>query len=162
MPAGETPASHLRTLTERGCARRWPGGAPARRARSDRARIAPDRRAQVRAVLSHRARCRAVRPLAEHPLPGPGLGGQLGGLLLPADHRSGSLAHGDAVRALHLQGAQRAARHRRRFRARAPRRGDPIHLSQIRPGTRGSGGHRHLLPARAAPCATSARHWDTI
>jgi len=28
VPAGETPASHLRALTERGCARRWPGGAP--------------------------------------------------------------------------------------------------------------------------------------
>ena len=28
VPAGETPASHLRTLTERGCAKRWPGGAP--------------------------------------------------------------------------------------------------------------------------------------
>src|ERR1039457_5437590 len=28
VPAGETPTSHLRTLTERGCARRWPGGPP--------------------------------------------------------------------------------------------------------------------------------------
>ena len=28
VPAGETPAGHLRALTERGCARRWPGGAP--------------------------------------------------------------------------------------------------------------------------------------
>jgi error-prone DNA polymerase len=28
VPAGETPASHLRTLTERGCARRWPAGVP--------------------------------------------------------------------------------------------------------------------------------------
>jgi error-prone DNA polymerase len=33
VPAGETPASHLRTLTERGCVRRWPAGAsPAVRA----------------------------------------------------------------------------------------------------------------------------------
>jgi error-prone DNA polymerase len=29
VPAGETPASHLRALTMRGCAYRWPGGAPA-------------------------------------------------------------------------------------------------------------------------------------
>ncbi len=29
VPAGETPTSHLRALTERGCARRWPGGVPA-------------------------------------------------------------------------------------------------------------------------------------
>ena len=28
VPAGETPTGHLRALTERGCARRWPGGAP--------------------------------------------------------------------------------------------------------------------------------------
>ncbi|HUC61328.1 MAG TPA: error-prone DNA polymerase, partial [Alphaproteobacteria bacterium] len=29
VPAGETPTSHLRRLTEEGCAKRWPGGAPA-------------------------------------------------------------------------------------------------------------------------------------
>jgi error-prone DNA polymerase len=29
VPAGETPTSHLRRLTERGCAKRWPGGVPA-------------------------------------------------------------------------------------------------------------------------------------
>jgi len=28
VPAGETPTSHLRNLTERGCAKRWPAGAP--------------------------------------------------------------------------------------------------------------------------------------
>ncbi|MHB8476731.1 MAG: error-prone DNA polymerase [Steroidobacteraceae bacterium] len=28
VPAGATPASHLRALTMRGCARRWPAGAP--------------------------------------------------------------------------------------------------------------------------------------
>ena len=28
VPAGETPTSHLRTLVERGCAKRWPRGAP--------------------------------------------------------------------------------------------------------------------------------------
>jgi error-prone DNA polymerase len=30
VPAGETPASHLRRLTEAGLARRWPGGTPAK------------------------------------------------------------------------------------------------------------------------------------
>ncbi len=29
VPAGETPTSHLRKLTERGCAKRWPAGVPA-------------------------------------------------------------------------------------------------------------------------------------
>jgi hypothetical protein len=33
-----------------------------------------------------------------------------------------------AVRALHLEGAQRAAGHRRRLRARAARGGHPVHL----------------------------------
>ena len=28
VPAGETPTSHLRTLTERGCVERWPAGPP--------------------------------------------------------------------------------------------------------------------------------------
>src|SRR3984957_16479293 len=28
VPAGETPTSHLRSLTEKGCAKRWPAGAP--------------------------------------------------------------------------------------------------------------------------------------
>ncbi len=28
VPAGETPGSHLRALTEKGCAKRWPAGAP--------------------------------------------------------------------------------------------------------------------------------------
>jgi error-prone DNA polymerase len=29
VPAGATPTTHLRELTERGCAKRWPGGVPA-------------------------------------------------------------------------------------------------------------------------------------
>jgi error-prone DNA polymerase len=38
-----------------------------------------------------------------HPLPGPRLGGQLRGLLLPRHHRGRSGAHGAAVRALHFR-----------------------------------------------------------
>ena len=69
------------------------------------------------------------------------------------------VAHGHAVRALHLQGTQRAAGHRRGFRARAARRGDPIHLRQIRPRARRARRHRHLLPAaqRAARCGQGVR-----
>ena len=146
-------------LTERGCARRWPAGAPAAVREWDRARARAHRRTQVRAVLSHRARRGPVRPLAEHPLPGPRLGRQFDGVLLPGNHRSGSLAHVDAVRALHLQGAQRASRYRRGLRARAARGGDPVHLSQVRPRARRPGGDRHLLsPAkRASRCRQGAR-----
>ena len=91
-------------------------------------------------------------------MPGPRFRGQFGGVLLPGNHRGGSLAHGHAVRAFHFQGAQRAPRHRRGFRAREARRGHPVHLSQVRPRTRGTGGHRHFLSStqRAARCRQGA------
>ena len=98
-------------------------GAPADRLRAD-----PDRGAGLRALFPHRPRHRRLRPIAGHPVPGTGLGGQLGGLLLPGDHRGGPGAHGDAVRALHLPRARRAPGHRRGLRAPAPRGGDPVHL----------------------------------
>ena len=50
------------------------------------------------------------------------------GLLLPRHHRGRSGAHGPAVRALPVARARRAARHRSRHRARAPRGGDPARL----------------------------------
>ena len=57
-----------------------------------------------------------VLPRAGHPLPGPRLGGELGGLLLPRHHGRRPGAHGPAVRALPLQRARRAPRHRSRHR----------------------------------------------
>jgi hypothetical protein len=51
-----------------------------------------------------------------------------------------------AVRALHLEGAQRAARHRRRLRAPAARRGHPVHLPEVRPHPRRAGGGGDQLP----------------
>ena len=114
---------------------------------------------RLRALLPHRAR---HRPLCarepRHPLPGPRLGGQLGGLLLAsASPRSIPAQRRPAVRALHLDRAQRAARHRRRFRARAARGGDPVHLRQIRPRPRRRSRRRSSATARAARCARSAR-----
>ena len=79
-------------------------------------------------------------------MPGAGLGGQLGGLLLPRDHRGGPRAHRGPVRALHLQGAPRAPRHRCRFRARAPRGRDPVPLREVRPRARRPHRHRDHLP----------------
>jgi error-prone DNA polymerase len=60
-----------------------------------------------------------------------------------------------ALRALHLPRAQRAARHRRGFRARPARRSHPVHLRQIRPRPGRPGRHRDPLPPRSA-CATWA------
>ena len=59
VPAGATPTSHLRELTEQGCSAAMAGGRAAGRAREHRTRIAFDRRAQIRAVLSDRARRRS-------------------------------------------------------------------------------------------------------
>ncbi len=65
-----------------------------------------------------------------------------------------------AVRALHQQGAQRAAGHRRRLRARAARRGHPVPLRQVRPRPRGADGRGHHLPAevRDPRCGQGAGH----
>ena len=60
---------------------------PARRGRRrPAARARPDREARLRALLPDRERHRALRPVEGHPLPGPGIGGQLGGLLRARDH----------------------------------------------------------------------------
>ena len=64
---------------------------------------------------------------------GRGVGRQLGGLLCARHHRGRSRANEHAVRALHLAGAQRAARHRRRLRAPAARGSHPVHLCEVRP-----------------------------
>ena len=86
-----------------------------------------------------------VLPRAEHLVSGARLGGQLGGLLLPRHHRHRSGAHGPVVRALLVDGARRAARHRSRHRARAPRRSDPARLREVRAHPRGDGGQRDPL-----------------
>ena len=112
---------------------RFGRGDAARRAHDDRARAHADRRARLRALLPHRPRRRCIRALARHPVPGPRLGGELGRLLRARHHRSRSRALFDAVRALHLEGAQRAARHRRRLRAPAARGSDAIRLRQVWP-----------------------------
>ena len=110
------------------------------------ARTAADRRLPLRDVLPDGARHRAVCARAQDPVPGPGLGRQFRGLLLPAHHGSGSGPRQPAVRALHQQGAQGAAGHRRRLRARAARGGDPVHLPQVRPRPRRDRRRRGDLP----------------
>jgi hypothetical protein len=65
-----------------------------------------------------------------------------------------------AVRAFHQRRAQRAARHRHRLRAPAPRRGHPVHLPQVRPPPRRADRRGHQLPAaqRAARRGARAGH----
>ncbi len=129
-------------------------------ARADRARARADRRAALRGLLPDRLRHRPLRAHGRHPVPGPRVGGQLGRVLRARHHRGRPGAHVDAVRALHLEGAQRAARHRRRLRASAARGGDPVHLREVRARPRRARRDGHLLPAawcvsRRRPCAGS-------
>ncbi|CAB4392224.1 unnamed protein product [Rhizophagus irregularis] len=87
-------------------------------------------------------------------------GGQLGGVLLPRHHRGRPGAVRTAVRTVHFARAQRAARHRRRLRAPAPRRSHPVHLQQVRAHARGagSGGHQLQAEKRAARQRAGAGH----
>ena len=61
---------------------------------------------------------------------GRGSAAQFRRLLLPRHHRGRPEPRQPSLRALHLAEPQRAARHRRRFRARAARGGDAVHLQK--------------------------------
>jgi error-prone DNA polymerase len=151
VPAGQTPASYLAAAHGCGpCAALREGGLPARRARADRARARADRRASLRALLPDGARHRRVRPLARDPVPGTRLGGKLGRLLRTRHHRGRSFADEHVVRALPVEGAQRAARHRRRLRAPAARGSDAVRLRKIWPRPRGARGDAHHLRPKSA------------
>ena len=148
IPEGHTADSWLRVLAERGFAERYAGVPHERRgARAARARAAGHRREGLRRLLRHRPRHRRLRPRAADPLPGPGLGGQLGGLLRPRHHRGRRGLLPAAVRALHLRAPRRGARHRRRLRLRPARGGHPVGLRHLRPPQRRAGRQRHRLPA---------------
>ena len=136
VPGGRTPHDELARLAHAGAAERYPKGVPAKIA----AKIAHElaligqlgyapyfltvhdivRFAQGRGILCQ----------------GPGLGGQLGDLLLPRHHGGRSQPHRSLVRALRQRREGRAAGHRRGFRARAARRGHPVRLREIRPRAR--------------------------
>ena len=161
MPAGETPASWLRKLTERGLAALRSARraerccaatrVPLRQVPADVRELVEHELALIaelalRALLPHRARHRRVRARAGHPVPGPRLGGQLRGVLRLGITEVDPARMSHAVRALHQQGAQRAAGHRRRLRAPAARGGDPVHLRQVRPRSRRARRHGHHLP----------------
>ena len=76
----------------------------------------------------------------------------------PRRHLGQSRDRHHGVRALRVRGPRRAARHRRRFRARAPRGGDPAHLRTLRPPPRRALRHRHPLPRQARDPRGRPRH----
>ena len=143
---GQTPQQALETLTWDGAARRL-SRRPARRRRPPAPpRTGADRRARLRALFPHRAQHRALRPIEGHPLPGPRLRRQLRGLLRARHHRDRPHPQRPAVRTFHQRRAPRAARHRRRFRARAARGSHPVDLQHLRPRPRRAVRHRDPLP----------------
>ena len=122
------------------------GARAARGARPARSRARPHRAPRLRRVLPDDVGDRPVLPRARHPVSGPRLGGELGGLLLPGHHGDRSGAHGPALRTFSVLGACGAARHRPRHHARAPRGGDPARLLEVRTHARGDGRERDPLP----------------
>ena len=147
VPPGKTAQQHLEDLTWAGVDKYFGGDDRRQAARDLEQGTRADRRAEIRALLPHRARHRALCAQPEHPVPGPRLGGEFRGLLRARHHLGRSDQGGSAVRALHLQGAAGAARHRRRFRAFAARGGDAVCLSPLRPPSRRHHRHRHPLSA---------------
>ena len=154
---------HARHLPAPGDAGRRRAPLPAGRARgdrhADRERAGPDPRPAIRGVFPDRLRHRPVRARPGHPVPGPGLGRQLGRLLLPGHHRGRPDTRPRAVRALHQQGAQRTARHRRGLRAPAPRGSDPVHLRQVWPRPRRADRGGHLLSTAQRAARHRPRAW---
>ena len=88
--AGRTPQQELAHLAWRGARRRYPRRRAGEGARAASSASSPHRRARLRALFPHRPRHRALRQGQAHPVPGPRLGGQFGGVLLPRHHRGRS------------------------------------------------------------------------
>ena len=147
VPPGETPISWLRELTRRGAGGALPG--PARdRVRAVAAGARGDRGEGLPGLLPDRARHGRLRPQARDPLPGQGIGGQLGGLLRALHHRRRPHPLRSAVRAVPVRDPRRGARHRRRLRLRPTGGGDPGGLPPVRPAQRRAGGQRDQLPTQ--------------
>ncbi len=81
-----------------------------------------------------------------HSLPGARLGSQFRRLLRARHHLHRPYPFRTSLRALHLPGAQRAARYRCRLRARAARGGHPVDLRHLWPHTGRAHCGRDLLP----------------
>ena len=131
--------------------------ARARRVRADRPGTRRDRAAELPRLLPDRARHRRVLRAREHPVPGPGFGGQLGGLLRDRHHQRRPGLAPPAVRAVPVRGPGRAAGHRPGHRAPPPGGGHPVRLRHLRPGPGRAGRQRDHLPAAAGAAGRGPR-----
>jgi hypothetical protein len=117
LPAGDgapglnRPSRRCKRLHLEGAHERYPQGVPQKVQDLLDKELRADRAMPLRDVLSDGARHRALcRRRKRHPLPGPGLGGQLGGVLLPGHHRHGPHAVQPAAGALHQRKPQATSR----------------------------------------------------
>lgn len=150
VPAGYDPATYLRDQTYIGALRRFPAGIPV----DVQAQI--EHELQLIADLNYEAyfltvydivRLRAGKAsCAKAAVP---LRTRRSATAWASPSRT--IAAVDAIRAVHQQGTQRAAGYRRRFRASASRRSDAVHLSQVRPRSRGVDRRSHHLSAAQRP-----------
>ena len=88
---------------------------------------------------------------AGHPLPGPGLGGQLHRRLSAGHHQHRPAAAQPALRALSQRRQVHHARHRHRLCRRPPRGGDPVRLPALWRGAHGHGLQRRHLSRTQRP-----------
>ena len=151
-PPGETPLSYLARLAWAGARDRYPDGVPSKVA------DLIERELKIIEELDYPAYFLTVWDLVRFArergilCQGRGLGGQLGGLLLPGGHLGRSRPNRRPVRAIPVEGPRRGPRHRHRFRARAPRGGDPVYLREIRPRPRRHDRRAdHVSPALGRP-----------
>ena len=123
------------------------GRTGARRARPDRQGARGNRAPRVRRLLPDRARHRGVLRGQRHLVPGPRVGGELGGLLRARHHQRRPGLAPPAVRAVPVRGPGRPARHRPGHRAPPPRGSNSVRLPHLRAGPGRPGGQRDLVPA---------------
>ena len=146
VPPGHSPQSYLEEISWRGADWRFPDGVPAK------VRDALEKELALIAQLEYAPYFLTVYDIVHFAraqgilCQGRGSAGQFGGLLLPCHYRGQSDRSRSSVRALRQSRTQGAAGYRCRFRARTPRRGDPVSLCPLRPRPRRPGGNRDFLP----------------
>ena len=144
-PPGHDEQSYLEELVARGAADRY---GPRERERVAGAWRQIDHELGVIKTLGFAGYFLTVWDITEfcrrqrHLLSGPGLGGELGGVLLARHHQRRRGVAQPPLRALLVAGARRPPRHRRGHRVRSARGGHPVRLRALRtpprrPGRRG-------------------------
>ena len=158
VPPGHTPATYLRQETQAGAARR-PQGVPEAIATQIEKELGLIRDLQYEAYfltvydIVQFARGQGILCQGRGSAANSAVCYCLGITEVDPDTRP------RAVRALHQQGAQRTARHRRGLRAPAPRGSDPVHLRQVWPRPRRADRGGHLLSTAQRAARHRPRAW---